>query len=216
MTESAVKTIKKLFTKAQRQNEDAYLALLAHRSAPSTNDSMSPAQKLLGRNIRTHLPGLRALVNKPEKRIIQVPTKFQQPRWERVKYYYNRTAKNLPEIPNGTTVRIRENNPWPMKAKVIKKANTPWSFIVEIEKGTIRRRNRHDLLVTDEQFASLPTDTPDITSSESTCPDGQKDVPLADLPTNNLSEELESNSTEHYRSRLSSSITPPKRFGFDE
>ena len=96
MAESAVKTIKKLFKKAQRQNEEPYLALLAHRSAPSTNDSMSPAQKLMGRNIRTHLPDLRALANESGKRIIQVHTKFQQARRERVKYYYNRTAKNFP------------------------------------------------------------------------------------------------------------------------
>ena len=216
MAESAVKTIKKLFKKAQRQNEDPYLALLAHRSAPSTNDSMFPAQKLTGRNIRTHLPGLRALVNESEKRIIQVLTKFHEGRRERLKHYYNCTAKNLPEIPNGTTVRIRENNTWPVKAKVIKRANTPRSFIVETEKGTLRRRNRHDLLVTDEQFTSLPTDIPDITSSEPTCTDGQKDVPFADLSTNNLPGELENNSTEHYRSRLRSSITPPKRFGLDE
>ena len=94
-----------------------------------------------------------------------------------------------------------------MKAKVIRKANTLRSFIVETEKGTIRRRNLHDLLVMDEQFASLPNDILDIISSEPTCPDSQKDVRVADLPTNNLPDELESNSTEHYRSRLNSTKT---------
>ena len=176
---------------------------------------MSPPQKLVGRNIRTNLPDLRALVNESEKRIIQVLTKFQQAHRERVKYYYNRTAKDLPDIPNGTIVRIRENNTWPVKAKVIKKANTPRSFIVETEKGAIRR-NRHNLPVTDEQFASLPTDISDITSSEPTCLDGQKIVPFADLLTSNIPEELESSSIEPYRSRPRSSMTPPKRFGFDE
>ena len=63
---------------------------------------------------------------------------------------------------------------------------------------------------------SLPTDIPDITSSEPTCSYGEKVIPFADPPTNNLPEELEGNSTESYQSRLRSSITPPKRFGFDE
>ena len=110
MAESFVKTIKKLFKKAQRHNQDPYLAQLAHRSGPSTNDSMSPAQKLIGGNIRTYLPDLTALVNKSEKRIIQAPTILRQGHRERVKYYYNRMAKDLPKIPNETTVRIRENN----------------------------------------------------------------------------------------------------------
>ena len=86
MAESTVKTIKKLFKKVQQQNKDPYLALLAHHSAPSRNDLMSPVQKLIGRNICICLPDLRALLNESEKRIIQVPTKFQQAYQERVKY----------------------------------------------------------------------------------------------------------------------------------
>ena len=56
MTESAIKAVKRIFKKAYKMNEDPYLALLALRSAPSTNDILSPAQKLFQRVLRTPLP----------------------------------------------------------------------------------------------------------------------------------------------------------------
>ncbi len=39
--ESAVKIVKKIFMKADCMDDDAYLALLAHRPTPSTNDTRS-------------------------------------------------------------------------------------------------------------------------------------------------------------------------------
>ena len=56
MGESAVKAAKRIFKKAYKMNDDPYLALLALRSAPSTNDILSPAQKLFQRVLRTPLP----------------------------------------------------------------------------------------------------------------------------------------------------------------
>ena len=59
MAESAVKTVKSLFKKAHRNKEDPYLALMAHRSTPSSNDDKSPYEKLFNRPMRTLLPDLR-------------------------------------------------------------------------------------------------------------------------------------------------------------
>ncbi len=47
-------------------DDDAYLAaLLAHRATASTNDTRSPAEKLVSRNIKTFtkLPDLRKMVH---------------------------------------------------------------------------------------------------------------------------------------------------------
>ncbi len=61
MAECAVKMVKNIFMKIDCMDDDAYLALLAHRATPSTytNDARSSAEKLMSRNIRTPLPDLR-------------------------------------------------------------------------------------------------------------------------------------------------------------
>ncbi len=66
MAESAVKVVKGLFKKTYLADEDPYLALLAYRSTPSTNDDQSPAEELFGRTTRTNLPDLRKLTSNSE------------------------------------------------------------------------------------------------------------------------------------------------------
>ena len=51
MAERAVQTIKKLLEKADMNNEDPYLAVLAHRSCPDPNGDPSPAEKLMNRQL---------------------------------------------------------------------------------------------------------------------------------------------------------------------
>ena len=61
-------------------------------------------------------------------------------------FYYNQTARDLPEFNEGATVRddpIKKHKEW-MKAKV-QKRKTPRSFEVITESGKLMRRNRRDL-----------------------------------------------------------------------
>ena len=68
---------------------------------------------------------------------------------------YQRFLSNLPfEF-------VTKKGTWPLKAKVLGNANTPRSLFVESEKGSTLRRNRQDLLITNEKFAPEP-DTEDI------------------------------------------------------
>ena len=76
MAESAVKIIKNILMKTDCMDDDSYLALLAHRATPSTNDTRSSAEKLMGRNIRTPLPDLRRMVNKKICRSDEIPIKL--------------------------------------------------------------------------------------------------------------------------------------------
>ncbi len=57
MAECAVKMVKNI----DCTDDNAYLALLAHRATPSTYnyDTRSPGEKHMSRNIRTPLPDLR-------------------------------------------------------------------------------------------------------------------------------------------------------------
>ena len=149
MAESAVKNVKRLFKKAYKMNEDPYLALLAHRSTPNINDTMSPAQKLFKREMHTQLPDLRSFISKKtEPAEKQLPAKFHQCIHDKQKHCHDQSAKELPQIPNGATVRIHEQKSWPTKAKIIEKAASPRSYNVQMENGTFLHRNRRDLLHT--------------------------------------------------------------------
>ena len=88
MAESAVKIVKKIFKKADCMDDDTYLAWLAHRATPSTNDRRSPAEKLMGRNIRTPLIDLRKMVHgKKDGRSEERPVKLKHAYRQKNKQY---------------------------------------------------------------------------------------------------------------------------------
>ena len=200
MAESAVKAVKRIFKKAYKKNEDPYLALLALKSAPSTNDILSPAQKLFQRVLRTPLPDFRSLVSHKDPPV-QLPAKFDQKLRRKQKEYHDRSAKELPQIPNDATVRIHHKNSWPTKAKVLRKDESPRSYHVQIEDGMTLRRNRRDLLQTNERFSPQPADI---------------EMPSQPAQNANRSSELVANNKgpSEYRSKLWSTTNPPQRYGF--
>lgn len=200
MAESAVKAVKQIFKKAYKMNEDPYLALLALRSAPSTNDILSPAQKLFKRALRTPLPDFRSLVMHKEPPV-QLPAKFDQNLHRKQKEYHDQSAKKLPDISDGATVRIHNKNSWPTKAKVLKKGETPRSYHVQTENGMTLRRNRRDLLQTNEKFNPQPADI-EMPSQPSHDANGNSEAITIHI--------------EHseYRSKLWSNTNPPQRYGF--
>ena len=120
-----------------RKQEDPYLALIAHRSAPSSNDSKSPSEKLFNHPMQTLLPDLRNMKQKSAHHT-DLPAKLSPKFVERQKYYRDRSAKELAEIPTSSAVKIHNRKNWPAKAKVIEKARSPTSYVVETEAGETR------------------------------------------------------------------------------
>ena len=140
---------------------------------------------------------------------------------------------NMPKIchlylPN-VTVRVRHNNNWSRKGKIISKCEQPRHYNVLTEKGTTLRRNRRHLLKTDEQFKVKPEidhDDIDVRSTqqesqvgaEASCTSSnnvqRSSVTLArSQPANILSEQgQQSSSSSCYRTRSGRSVKPPKRF----
>ena len=54
----------------------------------------------------------------------------------------------LPELQPNDLVRTRNNFPWRLKGKIVKKlTSAPRLYLVLTERGTILRRNRKDLLL---------------------------------------------------------------------
>ena len=139
MAESAVKTVKSIFKEAHRNKEDPYLALMAHRSTPSSNDNKSPYEKLFSWPMRTLLPDLRNIKRKSTEHT-DLPAKLNPKFIERQKFCHNRSAKELAEIPTGSTVRIHNGKNWPTKAKVIEKPchQDPMSLKLKLAKLFIK------------------------------------------------------------------------------
>jgi hypothetical protein len=96
MAESAVKIVKKIFKRTECMDDDAYLALPARRATPSTNDTRSSAESLMGCNIRTPLTDLRKIVY--SKKVLNPGYK------QKIKHYYDRPTNQLPEVPVKSTV----------------------------------------------------------------------------------------------------------------
>ena len=107
----------------------------------------SPAQLMLGRQIRSTLPTL-------EENLQPAWPDLQKVRQtdSRAKLRYSQTynarykARPLPELQPGTCVSVKLDNErgWTKCATVVRKCHTPLSYIVQTEQGELRT-NRHHL-----------------------------------------------------------------------
>ena len=204
MAEQTVQTIKKLLEKSDKNIEDPYLAILAHRSCPDPNGDPSPAEKLMNRQLRTRLPAVRPVNNKETL----TPMRNMQKKQNQA-FYHDRNAKELPKLDEGSsTVRVYQHGSpstkanWSTKAKVVKPHHSPRSYIIKTEEGQTLRRNRRDLLPTSEH------------------PDGEEPQGLIDVP-NTLEESLNSGGNEvsdedtapaSYTTRYGRVVKPPTYF----
>ena len=101
--ESAVKVVKSLFKKSQRDNKDPWLSLLNYRNTPTTGMQTSPAQRLMSRRTKTLVPISTNLLypEVPEGVQHQIQRKRQM-----AKIYHDRNVKVLPDLEIGQEVRL--------------------------------------------------------------------------------------------------------------
>ena len=179
--ERAVQTVKKLLTKAQMSGQDPYTALLQYRLSPVSGLPFSPAQMLMGRQIRGRLPTL-AKVLKPAT-VDARPHLLQQQ--QNYKQQYDKGAKPLPPLHTGDSVRVKRKGKWE-PAVVVAVDDAPRSYIVNCQGSTLRR-NRRDLLSTpgvppphvSDSFLDDYGVTPDVPDA---APDIPKDADLDERP----------------------------------
>ena len=145
--EGAIKTVKRLMQKALEAHSDPYLALLDFRSTPTESFGVSPAQRLLGRRVRTRFTMNSKLLDVPgaseNKRCLK-NAKDKQAK------YYNRRTQVKPPIQVHRTVRakINDRTGW-VKSEVVEQL--PYrSYRIETENGTVYRRNRKHLRISNE------------------------------------------------------------------
>ena len=149
--ERAVQTVKKLL----KGTTDPHLALLSYRSTPLPWCGISPAELLMGRQIRSNLP-------QPEDTLIPMwpyltfnasEAVFKQQQKEN--FDIRHRTKPLPDIPPQTDVWIttnRDHSPGTVTATT----DAPRSYVVEMPSGTVRR-NRAQLSVMPEAQPSTTT-----------------------------------------------------------
>ena len=134
--ERAVRTIKGILKKSS----DPYLGLMAYRAAPLANGH-SPAELLMGRNIRTPVPVIPSQLN-PGWTDMNSLKIIEQAYRQKQKLNYDRRhrARNLPLLRQGDHVWVKDILE---RGTVVSNAGTPRSYIVETPRGTLRRNRYH-------------------------------------------------------------------------
>ena len=161
--EEAIQTLKRLILKSKVAKSDPYLAILDFRNTPTQGVGTSPVQRLFGRRTRTLLPTTANLLKpgKHPENERELLTKEKH----RIVENYNKTARDLPELQIGSTVRIEPppgKSSWKQGVIVDKADHTGRSYNVKTDKG-VYRRNRVHLRATNEppissQIVSLPSE----------------------------------------------------------
>ncbi|UYV82313.1 hypothetical protein LAZ67_21001683 [Cordylochernes scorpioides] len=142
MIERTIQTLKRTINKCQQSKQDIYQALLLLRNTEH-NSLPSPAIMLYGRKQILFLPMKTTLMN--ESRICEDSIRKQhEANQSRMKFYFNRHARDLPSLENGQSVLVRQEKQW-SPAKVIAPGVHPRSYLLEDTKGSVLRRNRRDL-----------------------------------------------------------------------
>ncbi|KAI2648690.1 Transposon Ty3-G Gag-Pol polyprotein [Labeo rohita] len=131
---------------------DPQLALMSYHATPINATGLSPAQLMIGRQIRTTVPML-------PKNLLPSPIDYEQVRLkdkqtkQAYKYFYNRrySAKSLPDLHTGQSVKVKVDGKkaWKTSATVVGKAPEPRSYIVQT-------KERHNLSPEPETHSECP------------------------------------------------------------
>lgn len=139
--ERAVQTAKRIL-----KQPDPVLALLTYRATPIAATGVSPAQLLMGRNIKSPVPILSECLMPEWPDMDQVRAQDQQTKLSYQRDFNTRHgARPLAPLHPGDAVRIKldSDKTWEKSGVVMQKSSTPRSFIVATPGGTFRRNRRH-------------------------------------------------------------------------
>ena len=166
-SENAVKTAKRIMTKAVESSSDPFLALLDWRNTPSENLHKSPAQILYGRRTRTRLPMPDKLLDTADTEAVR---KALMEAKARQATYYNVGAKDRPPLQVGQSVRVKyDASPEWRKAQISKRL--PFrSYEVTFADGTTRRRTSKHVRFSAEPPDVVQDDGPPLTAATGQAP----------------------------------------------
>lgn len=134
LSEKGVQVMKRLVRKCIDTDQDLNLALLSYKCTPLLGGK-APCELLMGRMLRDRVPRY-CIQGGPE--VCEQKQNLKK-------------GKLLKELNPGDVVRVKKAGQWDMKAQVLKLV-APRSYLLQTERGTITRRNRVQLLSTNEQM----------------------------------------------------------------
>ena len=149
------------------------LALMTYRATPVSPTGASPCQLMLGRQIKTTLPTLEKNLKPkwPNSRQVRATDSKAKQGYKRA-YDRRHGARPLSPLRKGDRVRIKldDQKTWSAPVSVTGVHNTPRSYMVETDSGTLRRNRRH------------LQSTPHIAPSDS-CSTSEQGTPLTSTAT---------------------------------
>ena len=179
--ERAVETTKSL----RKKEKDPSKGLLAYRSTPLTN-GYSGSELLMGRKLRNTIPTFHANLNPcwpdmDKLREREAESKEKQ----RLNLNQRHNVVPLKVLQPGTPVFIKESG---STGTITRSAETPRSYLIETEKGVVRRNRFHvNPIPTDKLTSPSTTDktaTPCVSERQS---QHKALTPLKPLPTPRVS-----------------------------
>ena len=148
LVERNVQTMNRLLKKAHDEGRDMEMVLLEFRNTPITGMDESPAQLLMSRRLQSQMPTISTMLQPTISEGIR--EKLAQ-RQQKQKCQYDKSAKPLPDLNPGDSVRYQVDRSW-KPATVIKQHNNPRSYYI---RRTVIRRNRYYLKRTNEAITTL-------------------------------------------------------------
>lgn len=136
LAETAVRIAKNILKKSQTP-EEVYLGLLDYRSTPVKDMTLSPAQLIQNRRIRTKLPGHDKLFEPTINN--GLGQEFDKKQLNASKQY-NKTAKESVRFRLGDHVFVRDKKQW-VSGQIVREWHTPRSFIIQTDSGEYRRNS---------------------------------------------------------------------------
>lgn len=177
LAERAVRSAKNLLERCARDGTDTDAALLNLRNTPREG-LPSPAQRLFSRRTRAFIPMAKAMyMLKVELHVHRALTRARQ----RGKAYYDKSARPLPTLHPGKTVRMQTQRGYDRLATVIGPALQPNSYQVKAGDATYTRNRRH-LLQTPEVCASTPSARDSPAATEIACPQSPQHIAVVPGP----------------------------------
>lgn len=209
LAERAVGICKGILRKCE--GDEVHKALLEYRVTPVSGLNVTPSELLQGRILRTQLPCSTQVL---KKKVHFDDRKLEEKR-EKTAKYYNRQARPRKKFNEGDSVVMRKESQW-IPAEVIKNTQFPNSFWVRDETGHTYRRNSSFLKENPnkfkektECFGNDENDSQNNSNNLCTSPSISSDI---NGSSENRHTNVNSNSTESYKTRSGRLIVKPIRF----
>lgn len=146
LAEKAVDLSKKMIKKSTESGVEMYKILMEYRNTPVKQMGLSPAELMMGRLCKTLLPVTDKVLQPKQIDNEEIIKKLANSREKNEKYYNKTAGKVKEELQEGQNVTVydHQKKEW-QPGVVVRKHESPRSYIIRNRQNNLVRRNRVDL-----------------------------------------------------------------------